>query len=176
MSSTEQSDPSAPVGSDPSGAGPGTDLVADAVDQVRRDLARQRADGALPHLPEGELDRQFSAVVEAVDAGLVEEPPLDTADLHGLAVLETWRPPAGGLKARLTRPVVHLLSRLVGALVRRQVEAFAARTAELVAQLAQRQNRVSTFLARAHLDRIRSLEYRVAELERRIADLQDGGR
>lgn len=152
----------------------GGDVVHEVVAGVRADLAARRADGSLPHLPEGELDRQFSAVVEAVDAGLVEEPPVDATGLRDLAVLETWRPTTPGLKGRLTRPVAHLLSRVVGALVRRQVDAFSSRTAAVVEQLAERQNRLARFLARAHLDRIRSLEYRVAELERRIEDLQRG--
>jgi hypothetical protein len=157
----------------PTPAGTPPDQILDTVEQVRADLARLRAQGQLPHLPDGELDRQFSGVVEAVDAGLVDEPPLVAAELHGLAALDTWRPSGGGIRARLTRPVVHLLSRLVGAVVRRQVADFSARTAALVDQLAQRQNRMRTFLVRAHLDRIRGLEYRVAELERRL-DGTDG--
>lgn len=168
MSSTEHpgTDGEAPVA--------GGDAVALAVEEVRADLAARRADGSLPHLPDGELDRQFSAVVEAVDAGLVEEPPVDATGLRDLAVLETWRPTTPGLKGRLTRPLAHLLSRVVGALVRRQVDAFSSRTAALVEQLAERQNRLAAFLTRAHLDRIRSLEYRVAELERRLEDATRG--
>ena len=148
------------------------DSVTAVVEQVRQDLAAKRADGSIPHLPEGELDRQFSAVVEAVDAGLVEETPLDPGGLRGLAVLETWRPSRVGIKGRITSPFIYIFSRAVGAIVRRQTEVFARRTADLVDQLAHRQNRVAHFLARAHLDRIRSLEYRVAELERRIEALQ----
>lgn len=165
---THQPDPTAEPGTDPT-----ADPVAGAVDEVRRDLEAARAAGTVPHLPDGELDRQFSAVVEAVDAGIVDEGLLPTADLGGLAVLETWRPPRRGIKARLTAPFVHLVSRLVGAVVRRQVEAFAARTHDIVAQLAARQHRATSFLVRAHLDRIRSLEYRVAELERRLAESED---
>lgn len=139
------------------------------VDEVRQDLATRRAAGTIPPLPDGELDRQFSAVVEAVEAGIVDEGLLPTADLGGLAVLETWRPPRTGLKGKLTGPFTHLFSRLVGAVVRRQVEAFAHRTHDIVAQLAARQHRATSFLVRAHLDRIRTLEARVAELERRLA-------
>ncbi len=148
------------------------DSVTAVVEQVRQDLAAKRANGSIPHLPEGELDRQFSAVVEAVDAGLVEEPLLDPAGLRSLAALETWRPGRVGVKGRLTAPFINLFSRAVGAIVRRQSEAFARRTADLIEQLAHRQNRVAQFLTRAHLDRIRGLEYRVAELERRIEALQ----
>lgn len=174
MSATDHPQASTGTEGDPA-PHPPTDAVTGVVEKVRRDLAAKRANGDLPHLPEGELDRQFSAVVEAVDAGLVEEPPLDTSRLAGLAALETWQPPRGGLKARLTRPLTHVVSRVVGAIVRRQLEAFASHTNELLGQLALRQNRVAKFLARAHLDRIRSLEYRVAELERRIEELQGRG-
>ncbi len=147
--------------------------VATVVDEVREDLARRRAAGTLPPLAAGELDRQFSAVVEATDAGVVDEGLLPTADLGGLAVLETWRPPRAGVKGLLTAPFTHLFSRLVGAVVRRQVEAFAARTHDIVAQLAARQHRATRFLVGAHLDRIRTLEARVAELERRLSVTQD---
>lgn len=162
--------PSAGDGSTTSG--PTGDVVDAMVDKVRHDLADRRAAGVVPNLPAGELDRQFSAVIEAVDAGLVEEPPLDPGTLSGLAVLETWQPPAGGLKARLTRPLVHLWSRLVGALVRRQVEGFSRKVTELIEHLIHRQNRMLAFLTRTHLDRLRGLEYRVAELEREVEVLR----
>ena len=152
----------------------GAETMTAVVEQIRRDLAQKRAKGSVPHLPAGELDRQFSAVVEAVDAGLVEEPALDTVGLPASAVLQTWRPAGRGVRGKLAAPFVYLFSRLVGAIIRRQLEEFTRRTAELVEQLAHRQNRVAHFLARAHLDRIRSLEYRVAELERRIEALQSG--
>lgn len=142
------------------------DPVRTAVEEVRTELAARRAAGRLPHLAVDELDRQFSAVVEAVDAGLVEEEELDTSDLAALAVLETWRPARPGF-------VAHLVSRVVGAIVRRQVSAFSMRTQELLAQLATRQHRATSFLVRAHLDRIRSLEARVAELERRLGESPD---
>ncbi len=166
MSKTEQATDPVPTG----------DSVAAMVQEVRDDLAAKRASGAIPHLPNGELDRQFSAVVEAVDAGLVEEPSLDTADLVAQAELPSWRPRGGGVKGLLTRPLVDLLARVVGVIVRRQVETFSRHTARLVDDLAQRQNRLGHFVARAHLDRIRSLEHRVAELERRIDALQSAGR
>lgn len=151
---------------------PTGDVVDAVVDRVRQDLAGRRAAGVLPHLPAGELDRQFSAVIEAVDAGLVEEPPLDPGTLAGLAGLETWRPVARGLRGRLTRPLVHLWSRLVGALVRRQVEGFSRKATELIEHLVHRQNRMHAFLSRTHLDRLRGLEYRVAELEREVEVLR----
>ncbi|HEX2575007.1 MAG TPA: hypothetical protein VHK88_01575 [Aquihabitans sp.] len=156
------------------GTAPAHVPVDQVVEQVRHDLAARRRAGELPHLPAGELDRQFSAVIEAVDAGLVEEAALDPGDLAGLAVLETWRPPGGGLTGRLTRPIVHVWSRLVGALVRRQVEGFSRRVAYLVETLIHRQNRLQVFLARTHLDRLRGLEHRVAELEREVEQLRGG--
>lgn len=167
----DHTDQAANAANGSSAPAPGADAVGEMVDQVRRDLADRRAAGAIPHLPAGELDRQFSAVIEAVDAGLVEEAPLDPGPLADLAVLETWQPSAGGLRSRLTRPVVHLWSRLVGALVRRQVEGFSHRVTELIEELVHRQNRMQVFLTRTHLDRLRSLEYRVAELEREVESL-----
>lgn len=153
---------------------PSTDEIAAAVAEVRRDLAERRARGELPHLPSDELDRQFSAVVEAVEAGLVEEPPIETGDLHGPAVLETWRPlrGRGGLAARLIGLLLSPLTRVVGVVVRRQVGEFSTRTAAVVEQLVDRQNRVQFFLSRTHLDRQRRLEYRVAELEREVERLR----
>jgi hypothetical protein len=62
----------------------------------------------------------------------------------------------------------------VGLFVRRQVGDFSTRAAAAIEQLADRQQRMSAFLARAHLDRIRTLEYRVAQLEREVTRLRDG--
>ena len=150
------------------------DAVAEAVAEVRRDLAARRASGELPALPADELDRQFSAVVEAVEAGIVEEPPLVPGDLTGPAVLETWRPMAGrgGPLARIVALVLSPLTRTVGVVVRRQVGEFSTRTATTVEQLASRQNRILFFLSRTHLDRQRRLEYRVAQLEREVESLR----
>ncbi len=153
-----------------SSTGPTGDAVDAVVDQVRQDLADRRAAGVLPHLPAGELDRQFSAVIEAVDAGLVEEPPLDAGNLATLAGLEPVQPPAGGLQGRLTRPIVPL----VGELVQGQVVGFSHKVTELIELLVHRQNRMHTFLTRTHLDRLRGLEYRVAELEREVEVLRGG--
>jgi hypothetical protein len=149
-----------------------SDGVDALVGRVRQDLADRRAAGVIPHLPESELDRQFSAVIDAVDAGLVEDPPLDTGPLAGLSVLETWQPRRGGLRTRLIRPIVHIPSRLVGALVRRQVQGFSRKAFEVIEHLVTRQNKMVTFLTRVHLDRLRGLEYRVAELEREVTMLR----
>jgi hypothetical protein len=56
--------------------------------------------------------------------------------------------------------------------VRRQVGEFSTRTARVVEELAQRQNRLSAFVARTFLDRQRRLEYRVAALERELERLR----
>lgn len=148
------------------------DPVADAVAEVRADLAGRRAAGAVPHLPAGELDRQFEAVIEAVDAGIVEEPPLALGLLPGAAHLETWQPPTAGIKGRLLGRLLHLWSRLVGAVVRRQVEPFSRQATQAIGALMHRQNKLQLFLTRAHLDRLRTLEYRVAELERELDDVR----
>lgn len=150
------------------------DAVAEVVAEVRRDLAARRARGELPQLPGDELDRQFSAVVEAVEAGIVEEPPLVPGDLTGPAVLETWQPMGGrgGPIARLVALLLSPLTRTVGVIVRRQVGEFSTRTAVVVEQLAARQNRILFFLSRTHLDRQRRLEYRVAQLEREVESLR----
>lgn len=153
-------------------------LAQDAIDaalaQVRADLDGRRARGELPHLPPDELDRQFTAVVEAVEAGIVEAPPLDPGDLTGPAVLESWRPMGGrsGPLARIVGAVLSPITRVVGVMVRRQVAPFTQRTAVVVEELAARQNKLQLFLSRAFLDRQRRLEYRVAELERDVAHLR----
>jgi hypothetical protein len=150
------------------------DAIDAAITEVRADLDARRARGELPHLPPDELDRQFTAVVEAVDAGIVEAPPLDPGDLTGPAVLETWRPMGsrGGPVARVLGLVLSPVTRIVGVMVRRQVAPFTQRTAVVVEELAARQNKLQLFLSRAFLDRQRRLEYRVAELEREVAHLR----
>lgn len=150
------------------------DPVAGVVDEVRAELAERRARGELPHLAPDELDRQFDAVVEAVDAGIVEAPALDPGDLTGPAVLETWRPMGSrtGPVAKIAGLVLSPITRVVGVLVRRQVAPFTQRAAVVVEELAARQNKLQLFLSRAFLDRQRRLEYRVAELEREVVHLR----
>lgn len=161
---TERDDTEAPSAGD----------IDDVVAGVRRDLAERRSRGELPSLPEDELDRQFSAVVEAVEAGIVEQPPLDPGDLTGPAVLETWRPMRGrsGVAARVVGVLLSPVTRLFGVFVRRQVGEFAQRTAVVVEELSSRQNKILFFLSRTHLDRQRRLEYRVAQLEREVEHLR----
>ena len=147
------------------------DLVAGAVDQVRRELAARRGAGELPRLPAGELERHFDGVVEAVEGAVVEVAPVGVDGLRDAAVLETWRA-RGGIRNRLLAIALAPFSRLIGAVVRRQVGPFAQRAAEILVEVADRQQRMQRFLARAHLDRIRGLEYRVAELEQELERLR----
>lgn len=149
-----------------------SDAVDRILDQVRHDLAVKRASGEIPELPVHELERQFTAIVEAVDAGLVEEPPLDPGSLRAKSTLETWRPAGRGLKRRLVGPVGHAASRVVGAVVRRQVQPFAERATTVIEQLVHRENRTTHFLTRVHLERVRGLEWRIAELEREIEQIR----
>ncbi|HTO00238.1 MAG TPA: hypothetical protein VL068_06145 [Microthrixaceae bacterium] len=155
---------------------PADDLIVEAVNEVRRDLAERRRRGEIPHLPAGELDRQFAGVVEAADGGVVEMTPIGSHGLAESAVLETWRPSKeGGLAKKFIGIVLGPLLRVFGMLVRRQVGEFSRRTAEVVNELVDRQNRMQRFLVRAHLDRVRSLEFRVSELEREIDQLHANG-
>lgn len=156
------------------GEQPDADLVTGAVAQVRRELEARRQAGELPRLPEGELERHFDGVVEAVDGALVERPPIGVDGLRDTAALETWRARCG-IRNRVLGLVLVPFARLFGAVVRRQVGPFAQRTAEIVVEVVDRQERMQRFLARAHLDRIRSLEYRVAELEREVRQRRGGG-
>ena len=160
---------------DPVEAAISDDPVTSVVDRVRADLLRRRARGELPELPPEELTSHFDGVVEAVDAGLVEQPPLEVDELRSAMALPAWRPvPTGGPLKRFAVLLIQFPSRVVGLIVRRQVGPFAERSAEISAQIADRQTRTSRFLVRAHLDRIRSLEYRVALLEDEVRRLRDG--
>lgn len=152
------------------------DPVGRVVGRVQRDLAERRARGDLPSFPPDELERQFSAVVEAVDAGLVEVPPLDPGPLRSTAELRTWQHPwNGSLLRRLAGVAFRPVSRIIGVVVRRQTGPFAARTTDLLEEVIARQNRMGSFLGRVHLDRVRSLEFRIAELEREIEQLRQHG-
>lgn len=157
--------PAATTGGAPAQAGDAVDRI---LEQVRQDLAAKRASGEIPELPAHELERQFTAIVEAVDAGLVEEPPLDPGSLRATSFLETWRPAGRGMKRRIARPASHAASRVVGALVRRQVQPFADRATAVIEQLVHRENRTTHFLTKVHLERVRGLEWRIAQLEREL--------
>ena len=150
------------------------DIVTGAVARTREELAARRQAGEIPEVPKGELERHFAGVVEAVDAALVEVGPIGTEGLHESARLETWRA-RRGVRDRVLGLVLLPFVRLFGATIRRQVGPFSQRTAEILGEVVDRQNRMQRFLARAHLDRIRSLEYRIAELEREVGRLRDAG-
>ena len=150
------------------------DAVARAVADVRRDLQERRARGELPQLPDDEFASQFAGVVEAVDARLVEEHPVDVGGLGHAATLPVWKPsrtdPVAKLVGILLRPLLYV----TGTFVRLQVARFSQRTAIAVRQLVERQEAMAKFLAGAHLDRIRTLEYRVAQLEEELDALRAG--
>lgn len=147
------------------------DLVDQVVGQVRDELAARRQRGELPDLPPGELGRQFDGVIEAVDGAVIDESPVGSAGLFETATLETWR--AGpGLRNKVLGIVLWPLSRLLGAVVRRQVAPFTQRSADILAAVVDRQNRMQRFLARAHLDRLRGVEYRIAALEQELEALR----
>lgn len=152
-------------------AGQSGDLVENVVGEVRDELAERRRRGELPDLPQGELGRQFDGVIEAVDGAVIDESPVGTAGLHETASLRTWR--AGpGIRNKVLGLLLWPLSRLFGALVRRQVAPFTQRAADIVIAVVERQNRMQRFLARAHLDRLRGVEYRIAALEQELEALR----
>ena len=156
---------------DVSPEGPSGDLVENIVGQVRDELAERRRTGDLPDLPPGELGRQFDGVIEAVDGAVIDETPVGSAGLFETATLETWRS-GGGIRNRVIGLVLWPLSRLLGALVRRQVAPFTIRAADILSEVVDRQNRMQRFLARAHLDRLRGVEYRIAALEQELEELR----
>ena len=149
-----------------------TDEVAEILDRSRADLEARRASGEMPTLPSGSLDRHFEGVVEAVDAGLVDQPPLSASGPVSTAGLPSWRPSGSRLRRRLLGALLMPVTRSVGALVRRQVSPFTTHVAEVLDQVVERQNRIRHFLTRAHLERVASLEARVVELEHELTRLR----
>lgn len=152
------------------------DEVAQAVAEVAADLADRRARGDLPRLPKDELVSHFGGVVESVNARLLEEPTADLDALRRSAELPAWAPtrtdPLGRLLALLLKPFLAV----TGWLVRKQSVEFNRRTVTAVVQVSERTDAMAEFLAGAHLDRLRTLEHRVAELEEELDRLrQDRG-
>jgi hypothetical protein len=150
------------------------DVVDRAVAEVRRDLQDRRARGELPRLPDDEFRSQFAGVVESVDARLVEEHPVDVGGLGHAATLPVWTPSRTDPLAKVVGILLRPLMYVTGTFVRLQVARFSQRTAVAVRQLVERQEAMSKFLAGAHLDRIRTLEYRVAELEQQLDQMRSG--
>jgi hypothetical protein len=146
--------------------------VEQAIAEVRSDLAARRSRGELPELPTNELNLQFNAVIESVEGGISEQPPIDTTELRALSHLDIWRPFANrSPRRRAVGKLISPFSRAVGIVVRNQAAAYTHRTAKVVTELAERQNRIQFFLERTHLDRVRRLEYRIAQLEREVERL-----
>ena len=150
------------------------DIVTGAVARTREELAARRRAGEIPAIPQGELQRHFEGVVEAVDGAIIEVGPIGVDGLRESAALETWRARAG-IRERALGLILLPFVRLFGATVRRQVGPFSQRTADILGEVVDRQNRMQRFLGRAHLDRIRGLEYRIAELEREVEQLRGAG-
>jgi hypothetical protein len=150
------------------------DEVARAVAEVTADLAARRARGDLPRLPKDEMVSHFTGVVESVNARILEEPPVDLAGLRRAGELPTWTPtrtdPLGRFLAVLLKPFLAV----TGWLVRKQSVEFNRRTVTAVTQLSERTEAAAEFLVEAHLDRLRTLEYRVAELEEELDRLRQG--
>jgi hypothetical protein len=153
----------------------GTDEVGQAVERVRARLAEMRESGLLPALPEGELDRQFQAVVETVEAGLLAEPPVDPGPLHEASNFSVAR-----ISSASSVPGGSLMHRVVGKAIRRavsgvleQVGEYAKVTTRAIEELADRQRRMQDLMVGAHLDRLRALEYRVAQLELELSRARD---
>lgn len=138
------------------------------VDDVARELVARRASGELAPLPTGELERQFDGVVDVVEAGLDDLAPVDTEPLTELAHVDgaTQRPGRNRLMRAAALRFQHL--------VESQVRPFSERAAATLVELASRQHRLEAFIARVHLDRIRSLEYRIALLEQELERLRAG--
>lgn len=150
-------------------------LVARALEEVRADLAARRASGALPRLPRDELVSHFAGVVEAVEAELLEAPPVDVDGLDAAAALHDRWLARRSLGARVARRLLRLVASLLAPVVSVGRSDWSTRTARALRQVAERQDAMARFLAGAHLDRLRTLEHRVAELEEELDRLRAGG-
>jgi hypothetical protein len=147
-------------------AHPTVDIVAETVDRVRAELAERRARGELPRFPPEEMRRHFDAVVEAYEGALLQIPRVESDDRDG------ERTPAGMAPGRSPVPGVSAARKMFNKAIRRLVRLLASPAREFtdglvkrVDHIAERQDRMRRFLLVAHLDRVRQLEYRVAQLE-----------
>ena len=154
---------------------PAADLVQQAVEEVRRDLAARRERGELPRLPASALTSQFAGVVEASSAKLTRGSHVDVPGLGAAALLPSWRPVRGNPLKWFLGTLLRPIYALTGPFVRRQVRDFADRTFRAVRELDDRQQSMAEFMAGAHLDRVRTLEHRVAELEEELDRLRTRG-
>ena len=149
---------------------PDSDVIADAVARVRADLQARRERGELPEFPPDEMRRHFDAVVEAYEGALLALPPIDFDKVRSGKVM------TGRISPESRVPGGSTLHRTVAKIVGRQIHGLAQQMRifgdELVSRmedLADRQDRMRRFLLVAHLDRVRQLEYRVAQLELELA-------
>jgi len=148
------------------------DEVARAVAEVAADLAARRSRGELPRLPKDEMVSHFTGVVESVNARILEEPPLDLEGLRRAGELPPWSPTRTDTLGRLLSLLLKPFLAVTGWLVRKQSIEFNRRTVTAVVHLSERTDAAAAFLVEAHLDRLRTLEYRVAELEEELDRLQ----
>lgn len=135
------------------------DVVAEEIEKVRARLAAMRDRGEIPDFPADELARQFHGVVEGVEAGLLAEAPVDVEAVRQHAQF----PPSTAAGAR-TRLVRALLRRL-GSEVLGPLNAYAAADVTALEALVDRQQRLGELVLHVQLERIRQLEFRVAQLE-----------
>jgi hypothetical protein len=150
------------------------DVVAAALARVRARLDGLRRAGRLPDFPADELDRQFLGVVESVEAGLAEAPPIDVAAVRDTAQFAAERIELGSSipGGAVVHRAVSIVGRRLASGILSQVGDFSRATAIAVTQLAERQRQVQDVLLHVQLDRIRALEYRVAELELELTRLR----
>jgi hypothetical protein len=159
---------------DPSDA----DIVVQAIARVRSRLDDMRRSGQLPEFPPGELERQFLGVVESVESQLASQGPVDLDRLWQTALLSPDRIefssslPGG----RAIHRAVSIAGRRMTTGIHNQVGDFTRASANAIEELAGRQRQMQEFLLRVHLDRLRALEYRVAELELEVSRLRGEGR
>ena len=135
------------------------DVVAEEIEKVRARLAAMRDRGEIPDFPEDELARQFHGVVESVEAGLLAEAPVDVEAVRQHAQF----PPSTATGARAR--VVGAVLRRLGAQVLGPLNAYAAADVTALEALVDRQQRLGELVLHVQLERIRQLEFRVAQLE-----------
>ena len=145
------------------------DMVAEEIEKVRARLAAMRSRGEIPDFPADELARQFHGVVESVEAGLLAAAPVDVEAVRRHAQFPP--PPPGGARARLAGAVL----RRVGGRLLRPLNAYAAADVAVLEALVDRQQRLGELVLHVQLERIRQLEFRVAQLELELERSNGGG-
>ena len=145
---------------------PTSDVVADAVARVREDIEARRARGELPEFTPHEMRRHFDAVVEAYEGMLVEVPPLEFDSIREGRTLTGVVPSTSNVPggSALHKVVAKVVGRQIQGMAQ-QMRNFGSDLVDRMQDLDARQERMRKFLLVAHLDRVRQLEYRVAQLE-----------